>query len=144
MPTDTIQDRAQQIVDEFAFFDDWMDKYEYLIDLGREAAPLDDLYKTEAHRIHGCQSNVWLHADTSDGRVVFTADSDALITKGLVSLLVRVLSDQPAPAIATANLDFLDAIGLHDHLTATRKNGLAAMVKRMKQIALAHSETARN
>lgn len=135
--TSTITERTEAVVDEFALFDDWMGRYEYLIELGREVPQIEDTYKTEDYRIHGCQSQVWLRAYQEGGLVHYKADSDALITKGLISLLVRVLSGQPPSAVATANLDFLDRIGLREHLTSTRKNGLAAMVKQMKQYALA-------
>ncbi len=144
MATPSIAERAQDVVEEFALFDDWMGKYEYLIDLGKDVPAIDDSFKTPDYRIHGCQSQVWLRAEEQDGRVYFFADSDALITKGLISLLVRVFTGQPASDIATAQLEFLDKIGLQDHLSATRKNGLAAMVKRMKQYALLFSATVRN
>ncbi len=144
MSVPPIEDRAQEVVEEFSFFDDWMEKYEYLIELGKQVPEIEDAYKTPEYRIQGCQSQVWLRAEERDGRVYYCADSDALITKGLISLLVRVFSGQPASDIATARLDFLDQIGLQEHLSATRKNGLAAMVKRMKQYALAFSEAVRN
>lgn len=140
----TIADRAQQIVDEFALFDDWIGKYEYLIDLGKEVPEIEARYKTDEYKIKGCQSQVWLRAEMTDDTVHYKADSDAIITKGLVSLLVRVLSGQPPHAIATAQLDFLDAIGLNDHLTPTRKNGLAAMVKQMKRYAVNFLPAAKN
>lgn len=144
MQTDTITAREQDIVEEFSMFDDWMGKYEHLIELGKDLPLIEDAYKTEAYRIHGCQAQVWLQAAFRDGKVYYTADSDALITKGLISLLVRVLSDQPPADIARARLGFLDQIGLKEHLSATRKNGLGAMVKQMKLYALAFSETVRN
>lgn len=144
MQTDTIATRAQEIVEEFSMFDDWMNKYEYLIELGRDLPLIDDAYKTDAYRIHGCQSQVWLRADSRDDRVYYTADSDAMITKGLISLLVRVLSGQPPDAVINARLDFLDRIGLKEHLSATRKNGLGEMVKQMKRYALALSGTVAN
>src|SRR5690554_658660 len=125
----TIAEREQEIVDEFALFDDWMGRYEYLIELGKSMPPLADDYKTEDYKIHGCQSQVWIRAEEDDGLVTYTGDSDALITKGLVALLTRVLSGQPARAIVDADLRFLDAIGLQEHLSPTRKNGLASMIK---------------
>lgn len=129
----TIEARQREIVEEFSLFDDWMDKYEHIIELGRELPLIDEAHKDETHRIRGCQSQVWLHAEPRpDVRVHFTADSDAIITKGLISLMVRVLGDQPADAIAAAELEFLDEIGLHEHLSPTRSNGLRAMVRQMK------------
>ena len=119
-------------------FGDWMEKYEYIISLGKELAPLDPQDKVDENLIKGCQSRVWLAANRGDdGHVVFTADSDAIITKGLAALMVRVLSDAPASDIAGANLSFLDEIGLHSHLSPTRSNGLQAMVKQMKLYGLA-------
>ena len=131
--------REAEIVEEFALFDDWMDKYEHIIELGRDLAAIDERHKDEEHRIRGCQSQVWLHAEPAGERLRFTADSDAVITKGLVSLMVRVLDDQPAAAIATADLTFVDAIGLHEHLSPTRSNGLRAMVKQMRLYGIAQS-----
>ncbi|WP_022835623.1 SufE family protein [Salisaeta longa] len=133
MPTDSsIDARAQQIVDEFALFDDWMGRYEYLIEMGKDIPRIDDAYKTDAHKINGCQSNVWVRADTHDGRLRFTGDSDAMITKGLAALLIRVLDDQPPEAVVQADLNFLDDIGMREHLSSTRNNGLQAMVRQMK------------
>ncbi len=140
--TDTIAERAQAIVEEFELFDDWMGRYEYLIDLARSMPLIEDTFKTEAYRIHGCQSQVWLRAEAADGRIRFRADSDALITRGLVALLIRVLDDQPAEAIFRADLAFLDRLGMQEHLSPTRKNGLAAMVRQMKHYALALSTPA--
>ncbi len=140
----TIAEREQEIVDAFALFDDWMGRYEYLIDLGRELPPLDDAYKTDDYKIHGCQSQVWIRAEERDGRIYYEGDSDALITRGLVALLIRVLSGQPADAIIEADLKFLDRIGMQEHLSPTRKNGLASMIKQMKLYALAHGQTARS
>ncbi|MDR0738319.1 MAG: SufE family protein [Prevotellaceae bacterium] len=131
-----IADLAQQIIDEFALFTDWMDKYEHLIELGKSLPPFDEKNKTGPHLIQGCQSRVWLDATYEDGKVMFTADSDAIITKGIVSLLVRVFSGQPPQAIIDANLDFIDQIGLKENLSPTRSNGLLAMVKQMKMYAL--------
>ena len=133
-----IESRQQEVIEDFSVFDDWMDKYEHLIDLGKDVPTIDAARKTEEHLIKGCQSRVWLAADETDkGSVVFTADSDAIITKGLVGLMVRVLSDAPAEAIANADLHFLDAIGLHQHLSPTRSNGLASMVQQMRLYAAA-------
>ena len=133
-----IDERQAEIADEFAMFGDWMEKYEHIISLGRELAPMDEADKVDDNLIKGCQSRVWLAARKGDdGHVTFTADSDAIITKGLVALMVRVLSDAPAADIAGANLSFLDEIGLHSHLSPTRSNGLQAMVKQMKLFGLA-------
>ncbi|ARA92489.1 Fe-S metabolism protein SufE [Rhodothermaceae bacterium RA] len=140
----TIAEREQEIIDAFALFDDWMGRYEYLIDLGRELPPLDAAYKTDAYKIHGCQSQVWIRAEERDGRIYYEGDSDALITRGLVALLIRVLSGQPADAIIEADLKFLDRIGMQEHLSPTRKNGLASMIKQMKLYALAHGQTTRS
>lgn len=130
----SIQD---EIIDEFAFFGDWMEKYEYIIDLGKSLPLIEEQYKNEEHLIKGCQSQVWLHADEDDGKVSFTADSDAVITKGIIALLVRVLSGQKADEIAQADLYFIDKIGLKEHLSPTRSNGLVSMVKQMKMYGLA-------
>ena len=133
MSADLITARQADVIDEFALFDDWMDKYEHLIELGKDVPAIDPTRKTDDHLIKGCQSKVWLAADPQDdGTVQFTGDSDAIITKGLVSLMVRVLSGADAKAIAEADLHFLNAIGLHQHLSPTRSNGLASMVKQMK------------
>ena len=137
--TGTIAAREREIVEEFELFDDWMDKYEHIIELGRDLPQIDARYKDEDHRIRGCQSQVWLHAEPAGERVRFTADSDAVITKGLVSLMVRVLDDQPARDIAAAELGFIEDIGLHEHLSPTRSNGLRSMVKQMKLYGLALS-----
>ena len=133
-----IDERQAEIADEFAMFGDWMEKYEHIISLGRELAPMDPADKVDDNLIKGCQSRVWLAARKDDaGHVTFTADSDTIITKGLVALMVRALSDAPAADIAGANLSFLDEIGLHSHLSPTRSNGLQAMVKQMKLYGLA-------
>ena len=138
MSSDLIAARQTDVIDEFALFDDWMDKYEHLIELGKDVPAIDTSRKTDEHLIKGCQSRVWLAADAeADGTVRFTADSDAIITKGLVGLMVRVLSGAEARAIAEADLHFLDAIGLHQHLSPTRSNGLASMVKQMRLYAAA-------
>lgn len=137
--TDDIASREVEVVEEFALFDDWMDKYEHIIELGRDLPRIDDAYKDEEHRIRGCQSQVWLHAQPENERLRFTADSDAVITKGLISLMVRVLDGQPAREIAAAELGFLDRIGLHEHLSPTRSNGLRSMVKQMRLYGVAHA-----
>ncbi|MGB1670219.1 MAG: SufE family protein, partial [Flavobacteriales bacterium] len=127
MSADLIAARQADVIDEFALFDDWMDKYEHIIELGKDVPAIDAGRKTDDHLIKGCQSRVWLAADAdASGTVHFTADSDAIITKGLVGLMVRVLSGAEARAIAEADLHFLDAIGLHQHLSPTRSNGLAS------------------
>ena len=133
----TINERQNEIIEEFQGFDDWMDKYQLLIDLGNEQEPIDETYKTEQNLIDGCQSRVWLQADYIDGRIHFSAESDALIVKGIVSLLIRVLSDSTPQEILDAELYFIEDIGLREHLSPTRSNGLLAMVKQMRMYALA-------
>ena len=139
----TINDIQEEIVEEFSALDDWMDKYQLLIDLGGEQEPLDEKYKTEQNIIEGCQSRVWIQCDASDGEdgkiLHFQADSDALIVKGIIALLIRVINDQPAKEILNSDFHFIEAIGLKDHLSPTRSNGLLAMVKRIKAYALAFS-----
>ena len=134
MSINQIQD---EIIDEFSRFSDWMEKYEYIIDLGKHLPLIDEQYKDEEHLIKGCQSRVWLHAGLEGDKVVFTADSDAVITKGIIALLVRVLSNQPAEEVAQSELYFIDKIGLKEHLSPTRSNGLVSMVKQMKLYGLA-------
>lgn len=133
----TINEIQDEIIEEFSDFDDWMDRYQLLIDLGSSQQPLDEKYKTEQNLIEGCQSRVWLQADLVDHRIHFTAESDALIVKGIVALLIRVLSDHTPQEILDADLYFIERIGLKDHLSPTRSNGLLAMVKQMKLYALA-------
>ena len=134
----TIEDIQQEIIEEFSDFDDWMDKYQMLIDLGQEQAPLPEKYKVESNLIDGCQSRVWLQADlTPEGKIHFQAESDALIVKGIVTLLIRVLDNHTPDEILTANLHFIEDIGLKEHLSPTRSNGLVAMVKQMKLYAMA-------
>ena len=133
----TINERQDEIIEEFAGFDDWMDKYQLLIDLGNEQAPLDEKYKTEQNLIDGCQSRVWLQADYIDGKIHFQAESDALIVKGIVTLLIRVLNDATPQEILDADLYFIDEIGLKEHLSPTRSNGLLAMIKQMRMYAVA-------
>ena len=133
----TINEKQDEVIEEFEGFTDWMDKYQMLIDLGNDLEPLDAKYKTEQNLIDGCQSRVWLQADYKDGLLYFTADSDALITKGIIALLIEVLSGQSPKDIADADLYFIDRIGLRDHLSPTRSNGLLAMVKQIKMYAVA-------
>lgn len=134
---ETINEVQDEIIEEFSGFDDWMDKYQLLIDMGSGQEPLPEEYKTEQNLIDGCQSRVWLQADYREGRVVFRAESDALIVKGIVDLLVRVLSGHTPQEILDADLYFIDRIGLKEHLSPTRSNGLVAMLKQMKMYALA-------
>lgn len=133
----TIQEIQDEIIEEFSELDDWMDRYQLLIDLGNEQEPLDEKYKTESNLIDGCQSRVWLQADYRDGKLWFTAESDALIVKGIVSLLIRVLSGHTPQEILDADLYFIERIGLREHLSPTRSNGLLAMVKQMRAYAMA-------
>ena len=135
----TINEIQDEIIAEFSDFDDWMDRYQMLIDMGSEQEALEEKYKTEQNLIDGCQSRVWLQADLIDGMVHFRAESDALIVKGIVALLVRVLSSHTPQEILDADLYFIDRIGLHEHLSPTRSNGLSAMLKQMKVYALAFS-----
>ena len=133
----SINEIQDQIIDEFALFSDWMEKYEYIIDLGKNLPLIEEQYKDEDHLIKGCQSRVWLHAGLEGDKVVFTADSDAVITKGIIALLIRVLSNQPAEDVAQSDLYFIDKIGLKEHLSPTRSNGLLSMVKQMKLYGVA-------
>lgn len=133
----TINEIQDELISDFEFFEDWMSKYEYIIQLGKELPLIDEAYKKDDYLIKGCQSRVWLHADHQDGRVIFTADSDAIITKGLVSLMVKVLSGHAPKDIAESDLYFIDKIGLTEHLSPTRANGLLSMVKQMKMYAIA-------
>ena len=133
----TINEIQDEIIDEFSGLDDWMDKYQLLIDLGNEQEPLDEKYKVESNLIDGCQSRVWLQADYADGKLSFSAESDALIVKGIVALLIRVLSGHTPQEILDADLYFIEEIGLKEHLSPTRSNGLLAMVKQMRVYALA-------
>ena len=134
----TINELQDEVVEEFSDFDDWMDKYQMLIDLGNDLETLDDKYKTEQNLIDGCQSRVWVQWDYADGKLVFTADSDALIVKGIIALLIQVLSGHTPKEILDADLYFIDKMGLRDHLSPTRSNGLLAMVKQIKAYALAY------
>ena len=135
MENTAIENIEKEIVEEFSFFDNWEDKYEYIIDFGKGLKPLDSAYKTEANKVAGCVSQVWLHTEIKDGRIYFAADSDAIITKGLVGLLVKVLSNQKPEDVANAKLEFLDKIGMKEHLSPTRSNGLVSMIKYMKRSA---------
>ena len=132
-----IKDIQNEIVDEFSMFDDWMERYEYIIELGKGLPIIEDQYKTEDNIIKGCQSKVWVHAEEKDGKVVFSADSDAILTKGIIAILIRSFSNQTPAAILEANTDFVDEIGLKEHLSATRANGLVSMIKKIKMYALA-------
>ena len=134
----TINEAQDEVIEEFSDFSDWMDKYQLLIDLGNEQEPLDNKYKTESNLIDGCQSRVWLQADYVDGKIIFTAESDALIVKGIIALLIRVLSAHTPQEILAADLYFIDKIGLKEHLSPTRSNGLLAMVKQIRMYALAY------
>mgnify|MGYP001135213444 FL=1 len=134
----TINEAQDEVIEEFSDFSDWMDKYQLLIDLGNEQEPLAPEYKTEQNLIDGCQSRVWLQADYVDGKIIFTAESDALIVKGIIALLIRVLSGHTPQEILAADLYFIDKIGLKEHLSPTRSNGLLAMVKQIRMYALAY------
>ena len=133
----TIQEIQDEIVDEFSMFDDWMQRYEYIIDLGKSLPLIDEQYKTEDNIITGCQSKVWVHAEKKDDKIVFTADSDAILTKGIIAILIRAFSNQKAADILNANTDFIDEIGLKEHLSPTRANGLVSIIKKIKMYALA-------
>lgn len=134
----TIKDIQDEIIDEFSMFDDWMQRYEYMIELGKSLPIIDEQYKTDDNLIKGCQSKVWLHAGLEDDKVIYTADSDAIITKGIVSILVRAFSNQHPKNILEADTDFIDEIGLKEHLSPTRANGLVSMIKQIKMYALAY------
>jgi cysteine desulfuration protein SufE len=136
-PELSIEETEKEIIEEFALFDSWDDKYEYIIDLGKKLPPLDPKYKKDENRVRGCQSSVWLVADYTDGKLIYHADSDAMIVKGLISMLIRVLSGKTADEIIGAKLDFIKEIGMTTHLAQTRSNGLLNMVKQMKHYALA-------
>lgn len=134
----TIKDTIEEIVEEFSSFEDWMDKYNYLIDMGKSLPVIDEKFKTDSNLIAGCQSRVWLHSEFRDGIVIFSADSDAVITKGIVNLLIRVFSNHTPDEIIEAETEFLDIIGLKEHLSPTRSNGLLSMIKQIKLYALAY------
>ncbi len=134
----TINEIQDAIVEEFSLFDEWLDKYDYLIELSRELPPIDPAHRTDQYVIKGCQSRVWVDAELREGRVYYTADSDAIITKGIIALLIRVLNGHPPQAILDADLYFIDRIGLRENLSPTRANGLLSMIKQMKLFALAY------
>ena len=137
----TIEQAEQQLIEDFSYFSDWMDKYNYIIELGKELPLIDSQYKTPQHLISGCQSQVWLHAEFKEGKIIFTAESDAIITKGIVNLLIKVLSNRTPEEILGARLDFIDTIGLRAHLSPTRSNGLNSMLKQMKMYATIFANT---
>jgi cysteine desulfuration protein SufE len=132
----TIEEKQQEIISEFSLFDDWMEKYEFIIDLGKDLPLIDENLKTEDRLIEGCQSRVWLNSEINDGNMNYTADSDAIITKGIIGLLIRVLNSEEPKTVVETDLHFIKDIGLQEHLSPTRANGLAGMVKRMKLEAL--------
>lgn len=140
----TIQEIQAEIVDEFALFDDWMDRYEYIIQLGKNLPLIDEDLKTDDNIIKGCQSKVWLNGTQINDNVVFTADSDAILTKGIIAILIRTFSHQKPAAILEANVDFIDEIGLKEHLSPTRANGLVSMIKNIKMYALAYNSQNNN
>ncbi|RKS15674.1 SufE family protein [Flavobacterium sp. 120] len=132
-----IKDIQEEIVDEFSMFDDWMERYEYIIELGKKLPMIKEEFKTENNLIKGCQSKVWLQGEKKDDTIVFTADSDAILTKGIIAILIRTFSNQSAKDILDADMDFIDKIGLKEHLSPTRANGLVSMIKNIKMYALA-------
>lgn len=134
-----IKQIQEEIVDEFSMFDDWDERYQYVIDLGKSLPLIGEQYKTDENIIKGCQSKVWLHGEEKDGKVIFTADSDAILTKGIIAILIRVFSNQKAEDILQADTSFIDEIGLKEHLSPTRANGLVSMIKQIKMYALAFS-----
>lgn len=140
----TIEAIQEELIDEFSMFDDWMQRYEYMIELGKSLPLIDENLKTDDKLIKGCQSKVWLNSEMKNGKIIFTADSDAIITKGIIAVLVRVFSNQKPQAILDANTDFVDEIGLKEHLSPTRANGLVSMIKQMKMYALAYQTQLNN
>lgn len=134
----SIQELQEEIVDEFSMFDDWMQRYEYMIELGKSLPLIEEKYKIDGNIIKGCQSKVWVHAEMKEDKVVFTADSDAIITKGIIAILIRVFSDQHPKDIIDADTTFIDEIGLKEHLSPTRANGLVSMIKQLKMYAIAY------
>ncbi|KXN98258.1 Fe-S metabolism protein SufE [Aequorivita aquimaris] len=140
----TIEAIQEELIDEFSMFDDWMQRYEYMIELGKSLPLIDENLKTDDKLIKGCQSKVWLNSEMKNGKIIFTADSDAIITKGIIAVLVRVFSNQKPQAILDANTDFIDEIGLKEHLSPTRANGLVSMIKQMKMYALAYQTQLNN
>lgn len=137
----SIQEIQEEIVDEFLMFDDWMQRYEYIIELGKSLPLIDEKYQTEENLIKGCQSKVWLHAEEKEGNVIFTANSDAILTKGIIAILIRAFSNQPTKEVLEADTGFVDEIGLKEHLSPTRANGLVSMIKQIKMYALAFQAT---
>ena len=135
----TIKELQEGIVDEFSMYEDWMDKYAYLIELGKECPVIEERYKTDQYLIKGCQSRVWLHCEGRDGRLYFSADSDAVITKGIICLLIKVYNGQTAQDILDSDVEFLDKIGLREHLSPTRSNGLTSMIQQLRTYALAYT-----
>lgn len=135
----TIKEIQDEIIDEFSMFDDWMQRYEYIIDLGKGLPLIDEQFKVDENLIKGCQSKVWVHADLEENTLKFTADSDAILTKGIIAILIRVFSNQKAEDILNADTDFIDKIGLKEHLSPTRANGLVSMIKQLKMYALAYN-----
>lgn len=133
----TIKEIQNEIIDEFSMFDDWMQRYEYIIELGKSLPLIEEKYKTDENLIKGCQSKVWLHGEENSDKIIFTADSDAILTKGIIAILIRAFSNQKAADIINADTDFIDEIGLKEHLSATRANGLVSMIKNIKMYALA-------
>lgn len=140
----SIEEIENEIIEEFDMFEDWMGKYEYLIDLGKSMPLIEEKYKTENKLIKGCQSQVWMHSELKDGKVIYTADSDAIITKGMVALMIRVLSNHTPDEIINSKLDFIQKIGLTKHLSPTRSNGLLSMIKQMKLDAIAFNSKLKN
>ncbi len=134
----TIKEIQEDIIDEFSMFEDWEERYQYMIDLGKTLPLIDDKFKTENNIIKGCQSRVWVHAEMNEDKVLFTADSDAIITKGIIAILIRAFSNQQPKDIIEADTSFIDAIGLKDHLSPTRANGLVSMIKQLKMYAIAY------
>jgi cysteine desulfuration protein SufE len=134
----SIKEIQEDIIEEFAMFDDWMDRYEYMIELGKSLPLIDEKYKIEENLIKGCQSKVWVHAEMNDEKISFTADSDAIITKGIVAILIRAFSNQHPKDILDADTQFIDEIGLKEHLSPTRANGLVSMIKQLKMYAIAY------
>jgi cysteine desulfuration protein SufE len=140
----TIKEIQNEIIDEFSMFDDWMQRYEYIIELGKSLPIINEEYKTDENLIKGCQSKVWLHGEQKDDKIVFTADSDAILTKGIIAILIRAFSNQKAEDIINADTEFIDEIGLKEHLSATRANGLVSMIKNIKMYALAFNSKNNN
>ena len=140
----TIEEIQEELIDEFSMFDDWMQRYEYMIELGKSLPLIDESLKNDDKLIKGCQSKVWLNSEIKEGKIIFTADSDAIITNGIIAVLVRVFSNQKPQAILDAKTDFIDEIGLKEHLSPTRANGLVSMIKQMKMYALAYQTQLKN